>query len=87
MKFSQINDGYLEGRMLRTGTHCGICGEPTCGFQLLDFKTPDGFPGGSVSLLWKMVANGSDIVGIGCGCYGKVHRQITHIRYARGGKQ
>lgn len=82
MKVTDIDDGILDGFIQRHACFCGVCGtrtycitsrnykHPTVPIKATILMQPDEF-GQEPYRIWYL--------GIGCGCYGKFHRQIAHI--------
>jgi hypothetical protein len=91
-KLSDVNDGYITGRVEQKGYECGHCGMPTRVIRIDGLKLQKEIyysPMGNSekerkNRLKRFIFcddNGSALnyIGIGCGCYAKAHRQIAHI--------
>lgn len=59
---------------IKTG-FCGTC-DFNCG-ALVQYVNPPEFPEGIERA--RTILKGSRKIGIDCGCYGKLHRQVAHI--------
>lgn len=86
MLMHSIRDGIITGALRRTKEFCGNCGEDTCVAEVTKIELPTGIDP-SHRLIGYGVHAGPDgaicihhrYLGIGCGCYGKFHRQLAHI--------
>lgn len=74
---------------MRVGKFCGNCRQPTTCIAVSKINLPDeiepstkliGYeafvPEGSLSARLKPI----HLIGIGCGCYARFHRQVAHIQ-------
>ena len=65
------------GKFVITGGPCDLCGHTggfTVKYQPKSFKLPKGMTPEATILKTT-----DTYIGLNCGCYGKLHRQVTHI--------
>lgn len=74
-----IDDGMIKARLLTTDHPCGICGKKGAVLSLRDLVMPEGLDWRS-TILGILPVKRSPYIGLSCGCYAKVHRQIAHIQ-------
>jgi len=86
-KLSDVDDGTITGIIPPQGRVCDACGTVTRCIRIHGLALPKEFYEfkDSHDLIRRLVfsyENGSAVtyIGIGCGCYAKGHRQISHIR-------
>jgi hypothetical protein len=81
-KYDKVDDGYIKGAVHDKLGMCFWCLEPTrcIALDVRDATLPDDIKIEntilSVGIGFRVMA-----LGIGCGCYGRFHRQIAHIRH------
>lgn len=79
--WSPVHDGIVSGRLLRKSHACDVCGLDTACILVWCYKMPEGVRWTSLIIStkgdppWKVAVH----LGVGCGCYAKLHRQIAHI--------
>jgi hypothetical protein len=84
-----VDDGIISGHLLRRLTACGVCGRATACVQVKRYDFPAEVPWHITIIAkpvepygpegkWNVAA--CHLVGVGCGCYAKLHRQVTHIQ-------
>jgi hypothetical protein len=82
-----VNDGYINGATAPRQKNCGVCGQRTLCIDIAGVVMPRGVTTRATILH----ANRHDrddpaivpCIGVGCGCYGKLHRQLAHINKSR----
>jgi hypothetical protein len=65
------------GKFVITGGPCNMCGHAggfTVKYAPKSFKLPKG-----LSVEATILRTTDNYIGLNCGCYGKLHRQVTHI--------
>lgn len=79
----RIDDGILDGHLVAKLEACDNCGEDTWPFEIDTISLPKGVKPSNKLIVFREGPNGLeaiDHIGFGCGCYGKFHRQIAHIK-------
>lgn len=81
-----INYVYVGGR-----ASCEVCGEALVASRVRYLKKPklSGYVAKAKSLLIRNKKTGKYIrtIGVTCGCYSKVHRQVAHIESGQGAQR
>lgn len=77
--WGDLDDGILRGYLLRSEHPCGICGKKTVVLSLRGVELPEGMTY-AATILKILPEKRSRYIGVGCGCYARVHRQIAHIK-------
>lgn len=78
-----IDDGILVGHILARRETCDNCGESTWPFEISEIRLPEGIKPSNKLIVYREGPNELEAakwIGFGCGCYGKFHRQIAHIK-------
>lgn len=85
MATNSVNDGYIIGVINGRLKKCGRCGTRTRVIDIISMTLPQGVTVKATILQVRNVDEPTAIgnVGIGCGCYARFHRQITHIMRSR----
>ena len=80
-----VKDGYLIGTAGGRQKRCGHCGEKTLCIDIDGVVLPKGMTVKATILQDRAVAEPHCIaqIGVGCGCYARLHRQIAHINDSR----
>lgn len=91
MKKSDLVDPYIIGRIHENKVVCDRCGQGTTGILISNVLLPKDI-GPSTRLIVcrpiqpppddeteEALFNWLEVLGIGCGCFAKFHRQIAHI--------
>lgn len=81
--WGHVDDGILIGYLLKANHPCGICGQKTSVLSLRGDRLDEKQISFEATILGILVVKRSRYVGVGCGCYARVHRQIAHIEDAR----
>lgn len=76
-----VNDGILHGKLGQTKGDCEVCGMGTRCLHIYEAHMPEGIDIGK-TIAHSPTDTGAPItlIGIGCGCYAKFHRQVAHIQ-------
>jgi ribosomal protein RSM22 (predicted rRNA methylase) len=78
-----IRDGYITGALSPHAKKCPLCGEQGRVIDVADFQTPRTFRA-PATIMWSRATEGvHTAIGLTCGCYAKLHRQIAHINDIR----
>jgi hypothetical protein len=81
-----VNDGILHGKQGATKGDCEVCGFSTRCLHIYEVHMPDGIEVGKTIVANRLETptspahNHITLIGIGCGCYAKFHRQVAHIQ-------
>lgn len=88
-RLSDVSDDLIVGQVMRVGKFCGNCNQPTTCILIDKVALPEGLepstkligyeafvPEGSLAARLKPIS----LIGIGCGCYARFHRQVAHIQ-------
>lgn len=80
-----VRDGYLIGTAGGRQRKCDHCGEKTLCIEITGVVLPKGMTVKATILQDRHDTEPSCIerIGVGCGCYAKLHRQIAHINDSR----
>lgn len=79
-----LRDGIISGAIERTKQECGICGTWTMVIWITTVDLPQGIKVESTILTQTTSTTRPQgrtvgLIGVGCGCYARFHRQIAHI--------
>lgn len=82
-----VNDGYIQGATSGKQKNCCVCKQRTLCVDIAGVVMPRGVTT-RATILHANKADRDDpsivpCIGIGCGCYGKLHRQLAHINRGR----
>jgi hypothetical protein len=78
----RVNDGIIDGTIMRTKDVCLLCHTRTRVIRVDAIARPNGIKPGDPRVTLNRLSYTSDpanYVGISCGCYAKMHRQLAHI--------
>ena len=78
LTFHMIRDGIVTGALSRTLLTCPLCQASTCGILLTSVEGVD-ISRDPASVLFAQAMR-SHVIGLGCGCYAKAHRQLAYIK-------
>lgn len=81
-----VDDGYIQGHTVPGLRQCWRCGRSTLVIEV-ENTTFDGFTVAATILhdrtTDKAAPKSIRFIGVGCGCYAKLHRQIANIKGRR----
>jgi hypothetical protein len=91
MKKSDLADPYIIGRIHENKVICDRCGQGTTGILISNVLLPKDIEPSTRLIVCKPAFDSHgdeteealfdwlEVLGIGCGCFAKFHRQIAHI--------
>lgn len=77
--WSAYDDGIVRGRLTRSTAYCDVCRARTC---CVEVATYGALREWRATIIWIHRGDQELVVmlGVGCGCLAKFHRQCAHIQ-------
>jgi hypothetical protein len=81
----EVSDTIIRGKIHYQSERCGYCDNPTTCITVIKVTLPEPMTPAKTLILFNEIPEDEKLVpikriGIGCGCYARAHRQITHIK-------
>lgn len=74
-----IRDGFILGVLAPGLRKCPICDQRVRVINVAEFMLPEGMTAAATILFDRKAQRQHTAIGMSCGCYARLHRQIAHI--------